>query len=71
MSNAVNKTRYGVVCKAPNNAKYGEGAMPEYYLHTWTEEVQTDEWDEADWISLEADEADELASCQGELATYK
>jgi len=71
MNNTVNKMRYGVVCKAPNNAKYGSVATPEYYIKSWTEEVQTDEWEEADWISLEADEADELASCEGELATYK
>ena len=66
------KMRYGVVCKAPNCAKYGAGARPEYYLHTWTEKVQedTDQWGPDDWIRFQADQDQEATSCEAELASY-
>jgi len=70
--NTLNRMRYGVVCKAANCAKYGAGAKSEYYLQTWTEEVQedTDTWDEADWARFQDDQDSELASCEAELASY-
>ena len=70
MSNTVSRMRYGVVYKGANNAMHGEGAMPEYYLQSWTEEVQEDtsEWGPEDWVRFQEDQDQELASCEAELS---
>ena len=66
----VTKIRYAVVCKGANNAKYGSDARPEYYIHSWTEEVQEDtgEWESSDWKRFQDAQDEELASCEAEVA---
>jgi len=66
----VTKIRYAVVCKGANNAMYGAGARPEYYINSWNEDVQedTDQWEAEDWERFQDEQDEELASCEAEVA---